>query len=305
MSIRIGIGAGLNQALAVDQYWRWVELCESGGIDSLWHSDQLLRPSLEPMVMLAALAAATKRMRFGMNAIVIAHRDPLVLAKECATIDYLAPGRLLPVFGVGDASDPAWAATGRDPRGRGARSNEAIALVRRLLSGESVSFEGEYYRYEDARIAPRPQKPIPIWIGGESEAAIQRTAALGDGWLGGLTTPAIAKNVIARIKAALKATGRTIDEDHYGVVVPFRIGSADDPQVLRFRQAVAERRRSSGASAAGVAVGSPDAVIDVFRQHVDAGVSKFVAVPLSSDAEDMVVQTERLAADILPAIEDR
>jgi probable F420-dependent oxidoreductase len=302
LSIRIGIGAGLNQALPVEQYWRWVALCEAGGIDSLWHSDQLMRPSLEPMVMLAALAAVTKRMRFGMNAIVIAHRDPLVLAKECATIDYLAPGRLLPVFGVGDASDPAWAATGRDPKGRGPRSNEAIGLIRRLLSEESVSFQGEYYRYEDARIAPRPQKPIPIWIGGESEAAIRRTAALGDGWLGGLTTPDVAGQVIARIKAALRETGRAIDEDHYGVVVPFRIGSADDPPVVRFRQAAAERRRGR---AAGVAAGSPAAVIDLFRQHVDAGVSKFVAVPLAGDAEDMVVQTERLAADILPAVEDR
>ena len=111
MSLRIGIGSGLGAPMAADDYWRWVELCETCGVDSIWHSDQLLRPSLEPLTMLAALAAATKRLRFGMNAVVVTLRDPLLLAKQCATIDHLAPGRLLPVFGVGDAADPAWAAT--------------------------------------------------------------------------------------------------------------------------------------------------------------------------------------------------
>jgi len=306
MSIRIGIGAGLREPTEPDAYWRWVELCEARGIDSIWHSDQLLRPSLEPMVMLAALARATKTLRFGMNAVVISHRDPLVLAKECATIDYLAPGRFLPVFGVGDASDPAWAATGRSPKGRGGRASEAIALVRRLLAEESVTFEGEHFRYSAARISPRPARPIPIWIGGESEAAIQRTAALGDGWLGGLTSPVIARDVVARIKAALKETGRRIDEDHYGVVVPYRLGDPDGPEVERFRQAVRERRGDGEAAARPrtVAVGDASAVADVFAQYVDAGVSKFVAVPLARDPLDLLVQTERLADEILPKIED-
>ena len=93
MSIRIGVGTGLGSPVKIEQYWQLVQMCEALGIDSIWHSDQLLRPSLEPIAMLAALAAATKRLRFGMNAIVVSHRDPLVIAKECATIDYLAPGR--------------------------------------------------------------------------------------------------------------------------------------------------------------------------------------------------------------------
>lgn len=306
MSIRIGMGAGIGEPMTVDRYWRWVELCESRGVDSIWHSDQLLRPSLEPMVMLAALAAATKTLRFGMNALVIPHRDPLVVAKECATIDYLAPGRLLPVFGVGAADDPAWTATGRSAKGRGSRANEAIALIRRLLSEESVTFEGEHYRYREARVAPRPARPIPIWIGGESDAAIQRTAALGDGWLGGLTAPQTARTVVARIKAALQDTGRHIDEDHYGVVIPFRIGDPDDPPVARFRRLVSERRGAPDGRAPQpqLAVGDPGAVVDIFRRYIDAGVSKFVAIPLVDDPQDLHVQTERLADEIRPRIED-
>jgi probable F420-dependent oxidoreductase len=289
--------------MAPDSYWRWVELCETCGLDSIWHSDQLLRPSLEPMAMLAALAVATKTLRFGTNALVISHRDPLVVAKQCATIDYLAPGRLFPVFGVGDAFDPAWRATGRSAKDRGGRANEAIALIRRLLSEDSVTFEGEHFRYQDAGIAPRPARPIPIWIGGESEAAIQRTAALGDGWLGGLTAPGAAGQVVARIKAALKDTGRHIEDDHYGVVIPYRIGDRDDPEVVRFRRAISERRGESLTPT--IAVGDSAAVTDVFSQYVDAGISKFVAIPLASGPQDLHDQTERLADEIRPKIERR
>jgi probable F420-dependent oxidoreductase len=305
MSIRIGIGAGLNVPLAVDTYWRWVSLCESSGIDSIWHSDQLLRPSLDPAIMLAALAVATKRLRFGMNAMVISHRDPLVIAKQCATIDYLSPGRLLPVFGVGDASDPAWEATGRSTKGRGKKANEAIGLVRRLLTEDSVTFQGEYFQYREARVEPRPVKPLPIWIGGSSEAAIRRTAALGDGWLGGLASPAVAADIILRVKLALAETGRHIEEDHYGVVLPFRIGIGDDPAVARFRNLLAARRSATdGEISSTIAAGGAASVIDAFRQYVDAGVAKFVAIPLSSGGEDLLVQTQRLAEEILPAIED-
>lgn len=307
MSIRIGVGAGLGEPMPVEAYWRWVDLCEARGIDSIWHSDQLLRPSLEPTVMLAALAARTTTLRFGTNALVVAHRDPLVVAKECATIDYLAPGRFIPVFGVGNASDPVWRATSSDPKGRGGRSNEAIVLIRRLLTEDSVTFEGEHFRYVEASLAPRPAQSLPIWIGGESEAAIRRTAALGDGWLGGLTSAGAAGQVIARIKAALKETGRQIDDDHYGVVVPCRIGDADHPAVDRFHRGIRERRGESASEAPqrAIAAGSVEDVAALFRRYVEAGVSKFVAIPLASDPEDLIEQTARLADEILPRIEDR
>jgi probable F420-dependent oxidoreductase len=302
MSIRIGVGMGLGSPMPIDQYWRFVQMCETLAIDSIWHSDQLLRPSLEPIAMLAALATATKSLRFGMNAVVVSHRDPLIIAKECATIDYLAPGRLLPVFGIGDTADPVWKATGRSPEGRGERANEAIALIRRLLSEDDVSFQGKHFHYENVSIAPRPQRRIPIWIGGESAAAIQRTAALGDGWLGGLTAPKTAGDVIARIKAALKNVGRHIDEDHYGVVVPFRVGGMQDAEVVSFRNAINARRRAT-AEAPVIAVGDQAAVVDVFRQYIDAGISKFVAIPLGSNAQDIQAQVHRLAEDICPKVE--
>jgi alkanesulfonate monooxygenase SsuD/methylene tetrahydromethanopterin reductase-like flavin-dependent oxidoreductase (luciferase family) len=103
MSIRIGMGVAGFPFSSPAAFLRWVDLCEESPIDSIWFSERLVSavPTLEPMVAMALVAGRTERLKFGMNAIVLPFRDPLVLAKECATLDYLSGGRLLPAFGVG------------------------------------------------------------------------------------------------------------------------------------------------------------------------------------------------------------
>ena len=121
MSVRIGLGAALMPGTTPRSFFRWVDLCEESEVDSIWLSERLVGPqsALEPMTTMAAIAGATERIKFGMNVVLLPLRDPLVLAKECATIDYLSDGRLLPAFGVGALNAPEWRATGREPRGRG------------------------------------------------------------------------------------------------------------------------------------------------------------------------------------------
>lgn len=307
MSIRIGIGSGLTIPMTPDIYWEWVELCEDSGIDSIWHSEQIIGQVLDPVVLLSALAARTKRLRFGTNAIVAAFRDPIVTAKEFATIDYLAPGRLLPVFGVGNAADAYWTATGKNPATRGKVSNEAITLIRSLLEQDEVRFHGVHFHYEGPGIWPRPSRPLPLWIGGDSAAAIRRTAIHGDGWLGGLTPPDKAAEVVSGIKIAAAQAGRTIDEDHYGVTVPVRIGSADDPAVVGMRARMAARMKlvDGNPRADLLAVGEPDDIIALFHRYIAAGVHKFVAVPIVNDADELLEQTALLASKVLPKVEDR
>ena len=185
LSIAVGLGLNAFPFSGARAFWRWVDLCEEGGVDSLWQTDRLVsdEPFLEVMSVMAALAGRTERIKFGMNVASVGLRDPLLLAKQCATIDVLSEGRLLPAFGIGAIRAPDWAATGTDTKGRGRRTDEALELIARLWTEDSVDFDGEFYRYAGARIEPKPvQAALPLWLGGSSKPAIRRTARIGTGW---------------------------------------------------------------------------------------------------------------------------
>ena len=294
--IRVGLGIATFPFDAARDFFAFVERCEAAGVDSLWQTDRLHghEAQLEALATMATLAGLTSRIKFGMNAVVASLRDPLVLAKQCATIDFLSRGRLLPVFGVGAEADPVWKTTGRDPAERGRRADEALEIAQRLWRGEEVHFAGRHYDYAGARIAPLPvQQPLPCWIGGSSPAAIRRTARLGTGWLAGIQPPAEVGRVIAAIRAALAGSGRTIDPDHYGATIPCRIGGPDPALTGRF-----------GRAGGGVVVAGPAAAV-VARAHeyVAAGASKLVLIPLARGTRDFSEQAERLIAEVLPAIE--
>jgi probable F420-dependent oxidoreductase len=302
MSIGIGLGVAGFPFSSPAAFLDWIDLCEERGVDSVWFSERLVsvQPALEPIAAFGVVAGRTKRLKFGMNAIVLPLRDPLVLAKECATLDFLSGGRLLPVFGVGGETAPEWRATGRNPAGRGSRSDEALQLLARLWSEDHVSFEGRHYRYTDVTISPKPvQQPLPLWIGGSSEAAIRRTAAIGTGWLGGIQSPAQVRPVVAAIKAATVEAGRTIDDDHYGAGFPFRFGSMDDPVVQR--QAAGLARIGAGLDAtAYMAIGGTKEVRARLQEYMEAGVSKFVLRPIADSDAEWMAQTARLVDEIVP-----
>ncbi|MFQ5699943.1 MAG: TIGR03619 family F420-dependent LLM class oxidoreductase [Myxococcota bacterium] len=304
MSVRVGLGWADHPFREAAEYWRWVDLCEDSPVDSLWQSDRLVsrEPALESLATMAALAGRTRRLKFGMSVTVVAYRDPLVLAKQCATIDYLSQGRLLPAFGVGPARAPEWRATGRSPERRGRRSDEGLELVSRLWSGETVDFEGEFYHYRQARIAPLPvQQPLPLWIGGSSRAAIRRTARFGTGWLAGLATPEEVAPVVEAIRKAAFEAGRPIDPDHYGAGFGFRFGSPDDAIVER--AAAAFRRLGADRDPADYfAVGGAPEILERLGGYRRAGVSKFVLRPLASDAADALRQTRALIEQVLPRV---
>jgi probable F420-dependent oxidoreductase len=307
MSVRIGMGLANFPFSGPRTFWRWVERCEASDVDSLWQTDRLVstQPILESMATMAALAGATERLKFGMNVVVLGFRDPLELAKQCATIDYLSNGRLLPAFGVGRDAAPEWRASGRSPANRGRAADEALTLLTRLWSEASVTFEGKHFQYRDASISPRPvQQPLPLWIGGNSPAAIRRTATLGTGWLGGVQSPAQVAPVIEAIKRATVEAGRTIDPDHYGAGFAYRFGNWDEPVVERAAQAMTSGRPDAGAPRDYFAVGDAEAIVARFREYCDAGVSKFIVRPMAEDDADFMDQTERLIESVLPVVHE-
>jgi probable F420-dependent oxidoreductase len=304
VTVRLGLGIAAFPFETPRAFFRWVDLCEGGGIDSLWQTDRLVsrEPHLESLTAMAALAGATERVKFGMNAMVASLRDPLVAAKQCATIDFLSGGRLLPVFVPGHDTAPEWGATGRDPRERGRLADEILEIMRRLWTEESVSFEGRHFRYHDVSIAPRPvQQPLPLWIGGHSPAAVRRTARVGTGWLAGLAPPAQVAQLVRAIRRELDANRRTIDPDHYGVTLPYRFGSFDDPVVQRL--VAARATPEQGDPRTWLAVGDAPALLASLRAYVEAGVSKFVMIPLARGEDDLVDQTQRLIEELIPAFE--
>jgi probable F420-dependent oxidoreductase len=305
MSIRIGLGVAGFPFSGPRAFFDWVDLCEASGIDSLWFSERIVSPAatLEPMTAMAAVAGRTERLKFGMNAIVLPFRDPLILAKECATLDYLSGGRLLPVFGVGADIAPEWRATKREPVGRGALSDEMLDVMARLWSEERVTHEGKHFRYEEATISPRPkQQPLPVWIGGSSEAAIRRTARVGTGWLAGLQSPSQVAPVVAAIKEGAAANGRTIDDDHYGAGFAFRFGSWDEPVVERTAAAYS-RLPGSRLANQYLAVGGAADIARRAAEYVAAGVSKFVLRPIAVDDAETMAQTQRLIEEVVPLVE--
>ena len=97
MGVAIGLGCAEFPFSGAAAYWRWIDMCEAGGVDSIWQTDRIVgrQPFLESMTTMAALAGRTRRMRFGMNVVSLTFRDPVLLAKQCATIDMLSEGRLL------------------------------------------------------------------------------------------------------------------------------------------------------------------------------------------------------------------
>ena len=303
MTVSAGIGIANFPFDDARGFWRWVDLCDNGGIDSIWQSDRLISrdPNLECMSVMAALAGATRRIKFGMNVASLGLRDPVLTAKQCATIDVLSEGRLLPAFGLGSTRSRDYAATGTPTRRRGKRMDECLEILSRLWSEEAVSIDGEFFRLEDASISPRPvQQPLPLWVGGSAPQAVERTARWGTGWQAGIESADKVAPVIRAIKAKTREFGRDIDEDHFGAGFGFRFGNSDEPIMQRY---IAGFTRSLGKPPdAFTAVGGSREVMALLNRFREAGVHKFVLRPIASGTDDMMVQTRRLIDEVLPEV---
>ncbi len=303
MSIAIGIGLADFPFEQAGGFWRWVDICENSTIDSIWQTDRLISPvpMLESLTALAAIAGRTSRLKFGMNVLSLAFRDPVVVAKQCATIDYLSDGRMLPAFGIGNPLGPEWTAMHFDTTGRGRRTDEALDVIGRLWRDQTVDYDGRYFRLSGARIEPRPvQRQIPMWIGGHSQAAIRRTARYGTGWQAGLLTPDEIEPVIGAIRQAVIAHGRQIDDDHYGAAFPFYFGDSNDPAPAMALQRHHERFGTDGRDY--VCIGTADKIFARITAYIEAGASKFILRPIGLGESEILEQTRLLIGEIMPRV---
>lgn len=283
MKVRIGIQLGQwpSKEILPDTILDLVDFFESLDVDSLWVSDRLVSASLtlEPVTFLSFIAGRLRNMKLGTSTLVLPTRHPVVLAKELATLDFLSRGRLFPAIGLGGEESRDLQAVAVSKKERAGRTDEMIALMRRLWTEESVTFTGKYYSVEGATIMPRPwqKNGPPIWIGGRSEAAMRRTGRLGDGWLVSSVSPPEVDAGIQSIRRYAEEAGRQVPEDHYGVLIPFYF-AADTARAFEIA-GHSIRSRADMPTTEFAAFGTADHVRAKVQAYIAAGATKFVMRP--------------------------
>jgi probable F420-dependent oxidoreductase len=302
MKIRIGIAVGQWPIKNADPeaILDLVDYFESLDVDSLWVSDRLVSAGLilEPIAFLSYIAGRLRKMKLGTSTLVLPTRNPIVLAKELATLDFLSRGRLFPAIGLGGEESKDLQAIGVAKKERAGRTDEMIVLMRHLWTEDSVTFNGKFFTVEDITIMPRPWQKggLPIWIGGRSEAALRRTGRLGDGWLVSSVSPVEVDAGITSIRAYAAEAGRQVPEDHYGVLIPFYFAAnADKAHEVADRSI---RPRADMPVAEFTAFGTPDQVRAKVQSYIAAGATKFIMRPCGPFA-DWRKQVGTLAGEVI------
>jgi probable F420-dependent oxidoreductase len=270
-----------------------VRQAEALGFDMVSFPDHLHgeRPSVEPWTALTWAAAATERIAVMPNVLALPYRAPAVTAKMAETLDRLSAGRLVLGLGTGgyDAEFAAFGLAERTPGQKVDALAEALRIVRGLWHDPSVTFDGTHYHAREARIEPRPERPIPVWLGSYGPRGLRLTGALADGWIPSLGRRDLdqLRAMRTEVRAAAEAAGRDPDEITCAVnlVVTFgEPGDRDTPSAV-----------GSGAVWRPVSGGS-EAIAERLIGVIQAGFT-FLNVVLNDPAD-----RERFASEVIPAV---
>lgn len=267
---RIGLAAaelGYDHLLAYDHV---VGAVHDDRLPKLWgpYTDQ--HPFHDPFVMFAHLAAITESLEFASGVLILPQRQTVLVAKQAADVDLLSGERLRLGVGVG-WNYVEYEALGQDFSTRGRRADEQIEYLRRLWSSDLVDWEGEFDRIDRGNIVPRPNRSIPIWVGGFSDAAFRRGVSLGDGFMYAGDEGRV---IEARRRLHELAAEHGRDLDDFGEdFVATRPGSAADVRGL------AERWQALGGShlsiaSMGLGLDSVEAHLDFFAEVASAVIDR-------------------------------
>jgi probable F420-dependent oxidoreductase len=284
-----------------------VALAERLGFDSLWVGDHVAFavPILDPLLQLAQAAAFTQRLLLGTAVYLLPLRHPTPVAKQVATLDHLCEGRLIFGVGVGGEFPREYEACGVPVKERGARLSEAMPLLRRLWSGETVESKGRFYPFPEVRMLPRPVQPggPPLWCGGRNEKALQRIARLGDGWLSYVVTPEMFRDGLATIAREAESANRALERFGSGHLLFVRIDDSHERSLevatahLSQRYAMDFRR----AAQRYAALGRPADVAEKIAAFHAAGV-RHVLLDCVGPSADRDAQLERFAGEVRPLL---
>lgn len=169
------------------------------------------------LITLTAAAAVTQTIELKTAVYLLPLRHPVPVALQVAQLDQLSMGRFILGIGVGGEDPHEFWSSGVDPTTRGARTNEAIQILRRLWTEDNVTFEGKHYQLDDVTLYPKPFRPVPIFVGGRSDAALRRAGRFGDGYTGIWFTPERFRESAEKVAAAATGAGRDPAEIELGM----------------------------------------------------------------------------------------
>jgi probable F420-dependent oxidoreductase len=199
-------------------------LAEELGYDSLWMGEHVVAPSprvppspmepddpiLDPLVALGFMAGMTEKLRLATGIVILPQRNPVVLAKQLATLDVVSRGRVIFGMGVGYL-EPEMSAVGVPMEGRGARADEYLRAMRELWEADAPSFDGRHVAFKGVDAHPRPvQRPLPVVVGGHSAAAHRRAVMHADGWYGYMLNREVTAQQIESLKKEAETAGRDL-----------------------------------------------------------------------------------------------
>lgn len=308
---------GLNLPLpfcSADELIDLFVLADELGYDSAWGNDHITAPAYvrehyadpprfyELVVVLAAAARVTTRVRLGTGVLILGAREPVLLAKQLATLDQLSHGRVVAGVGIGSYREELELAqprlAGRANRGR--LLDESIDALRLLLSGEPVSHEAEYHAFGEVQLRPAPvQDPLPLYIGGNSAHATERAAAVGHGWLPGAPPLDRLRTGRAEIRRRAEELGR--DPDAIAIAPQYMccMGESREEALARFRASpmYLHLQTLAGATLRGQPldavesanlIGTPADIVEQIRSLEEAGAGELGAMSfISETAADM------------------
>ncbi|KPK22025.1 MAG: hypothetical protein AMJ76_01110 [Dehalococcoidia bacterium SM23_28_1] len=292
--------------IPLDQAQRVEEL----GFDSLWVSEHMLFyvPTFDAITVLAAFAARTQRILLGSAVLLLPLRHPTVVAKEVASLDIISDGRIILGVGVGGEFPGEFVACGVPVKERGRRTDEGIEVMRKLWSESGVNHEGRFFRLENANMQPKPvQKPSPpIWVAGRSEAAIKRTARLGDGYMPYLFSPERYRDSLQKVSAFAQQYGRDPSAIEAGLYQFICLADTYEEARQRANRDLSIRYNQPFDRIVDryCVLGPPDQCVERLAQYVEAGVRHFILVPIPSPS-GLAADLETYAGEVLPKVRAR
>ena len=298
MKVRVGFGLGVRTRLNDTGFLDVVDALEDLRYDSLWVSERIGGECPDPVVAMSMAAARTKKLKFGMSVMVLPGRNPVLLAKQMATLDRMSNGRLLPAFGLGVADSAEQQAFGVERTARAKIFDEALAVMRKCWIDDVVDFEGQHFSFKNLRVEPKPkQSPPDVWLGGIAPSELKRVARVSDGWLPSFVTPSDAERGWDAITSHATELGRVMDPEHFGVLIPYRFGALPDALMA----GLAARRPDLDDPSILIPDGW-DGLVRCINEFIAVGASKFVVLPLvePKDPAAWIGHLEEAASVVIP-----